>query len=122
MQCAEPGCTTPLTGRQRKRCAAHRPNPFASDYRPYGTYEGARGTKEDWAEAFRQRFTKEQIEAIIGSESPWAILGLEPGATPEAIKAAFRRLARETHPDLNPGIDRAAFQRVQAAYETLTFY
>jgi len=47
------------------------------------------------------------------------VLGLEPGASEAAIKAAYRARARATHPDLNPGIDRAEFQAVQAAYQEL---
>jgi len=49
------------------------------------------------------------------------VLGLKPGATEEEIKKAFRKLAKQYHPDLNPG-DAAAevkFKEVQAAYEAL---
>jgi curved DNA-binding protein CbpA len=31
----------------------------------------------------------------------YAVLGLDPGASPESIKLAYRRLARENHPDRN---------------------
>ena len=34
-------------------------------------------------------------------EDYYAILGLDPGASPESIKLAYRRLARESHPDRN---------------------
>lgn len=49
------------------------------------------------------------------------VLELEPDADEAAIKAAYRRLAKANHPDLNPGDAAAAarFQAVQAAYETL---
>ena len=30
---------------------------------------------------------------------PWDVLGLEPGASPEEARAAWRALVRETHPD-----------------------
>ena len=38
-----------------------------------------------------------------------------------AIKAAYRRLAKEHHPDLKPGDEAAAkrFQQIQAAYDVL---
>jgi hypothetical protein len=48
-------------------------------------------------------------------------LELDSDAEFKAVKAAYRRLAKENHPDINQG-DRAAadkFQKVQAAYELL---
>jgi hypothetical protein len=45
------------------------------------------------------------------------LLGLEQGASLEAIKRAYRRLAKAHHPDL--GGDAAAFQAVEAAYRLL---
>lgn len=49
-------------------------------------------------------------------------LGVERDATPEDIKKAFRRLARETHPDANPGDANAEarFREVAEAYEVLS--
>jgi len=52
----------------------------------------------------------------------YAILGVDEKADTDAIKKAFRRLARELHPDRNPGDPTAEdrFKEVQAAYETLS--
>ncbi|HTJ84097.1 MAG TPA: J domain-containing protein [Polyangiaceae bacterium] len=47
--------------------------------------------------------------------SAWAILGLEPGASEDEIKRAYRKKALETHPDR--GGDPAVFRAVQHAYE-----
>lgn len=49
-------------------------------------------------------------------------LGVESSATAEEIKAAFRRLARETHPDANPGDAEAEnrFRSIAEAYEVLS--
>ena len=55
--------------------------------------------------------------------SPYDILGVEPGATPEQIRAAYRQLAMRMHPDRNPGFVPEATQRfseIQAAYELLS--
>ena len=48
-------------------------------------------------------------------------LGLSPTATQNEIRRAYRRLARETHPDRNPEADaEARFQAVKKAYEVLS--
>ena len=56
---------------------------------------------------------------------PHVVLGLDPGASPAAVKSAWRRLARANHPDLNagdPAAARAATTRmveINDAYERL---
>jgi len=52
---------------------------------------------------------------------PYRTLGLERSATAAEIRAAFRRLARASHPDHHrddPEAERA-FKRISRAYETL---
>ncbi len=47
-------------------------------------------------------------------------LGVEKTATAEEIKRAYRRLAREYHPDLNPGTNTSShFIRIKNAYDVL---
>lgn len=55
--------------------------------------------------------------AEVNMPDLYAELGLQPGATPEEIKAAHRRQVREHHPDR--GGDTARFQLIQLAYDTL---
>ncbi|MDE7405293.1 MAG: molecular chaperone DnaJ [Clostridiales bacterium] len=49
-------------------------------------------------------------------------LGVTKTATDEELKSAFRKLARQYHPDLHPGDEAAAnkFKEVNEAYETLS--
>jgi len=52
----------------------------------------------------------------------YELLGISPGATTEEVKEAYHRLARQFHPDLNPG-DAAAeekFKAIGEAYEALS--
>lgn len=56
------------------------------------------------------------------TEDYYRILEVSPDATVEAIKTAFRRLARQYHPDLNPEDPVAAeqFKLISQAYEVLS--
>jgi DnaJ-class molecular chaperone len=56
------------------------------------------------------------------SEDPYQVLGVPRDATPEAIKRAYRKLARQHHPDLNPGkpAAEARFKSVAAANDLLS--
>lgn len=52
----------------------------------------------------------------------YKILGVSKTATEKEIKSAYRKLAREFHPDVNPGDTKAEakFQDINEAYETLS--
>ncbi|MGE5504901.1 MAG: DnaJ C-terminal domain-containing protein [Actinomycetota bacterium] len=55
-------------------------------------------------------------------KDPYQVLGVANTADAEAIKQAYRRLARTLHPDLNPGDAKAEerFKEVTAAYDFLS--
>ena len=52
----------------------------------------------------------------------YEILGVPRDATPDAIKKAYRAMARKHHPDVNPGDKKAEarFKEAQQAYEVLS--
>jgi DnaJ-class molecular chaperone len=51
----------------------------------------------------------------------YGVLGVSSQADAAALKAAYRRLAKASHPDLNAGDVRAEdrFKKITLAYETL---
>jgi curved DNA-binding protein len=60
--------------------------------------------------------------AANGYRDYFKVLGVDRGADADAIKRAFRKLARQYHPDVNPG-DKAAeakFKEISEAYEVLS--
>jgi molecular chaperone DnaJ len=51
----------------------------------------------------------------------YGLLGVSRGASDSEIKRAYRRLARELHPDVNPDEQaQARFKEISVAYEVLT--
>ena len=53
---------------------------------------------------------------------PYTILGVARGATEKEVKSAYRKLAKELHPDRNPGNAKATerFSEVTKAYDLLS--
>ena len=54
-------------------------------------------------------------------DDPYAVLGVSRDASDDEIKRAYRRLAKQYHPDVNPGDEYAAqqMQKINAAYEQI---
>ncbi len=55
------------------------------------------------------------------AENPYKILGVDENASMDEVKKAYRKKARENHPDLNPGDPNAAerMNRINEAYDRI---
>src|SRR5262249_61038744 len=55
------------------------------------------------------------------SDDPYEVLGVKRDAAQDEIRAAYRKLAKKLHPDLNPGDKQAEekFKQVSVAYDLL---
>jgi len=58
----------------------------------------------------------------MAAQTPYEILGVKPTATADEIRKAYRKLAKQLHPDLNPGKPEAEerFKSVTSAYDLLS--
>ncbi len=132
--CDEPGdCPAPKSPNSPDRwyfCQAH-----AGEYnRGWNYFEGLTAEEAAEREADERRdasgFTESQHHSWAGPGDgtrsrdemrALEVLELEADADFDAIRAAWRRLAKSNHPDVKPGdADAAArFQAIQAAYDVL---
>ncbi|MCP9799078.1 MULTISPECIES: J domain-containing protein [unclassified Cyanobium] len=60
--------------------------------------------------------------SVNGYRDYFKVLGVERGTDADGIKRAFRKLARQYHPDVNPGdaSAEARFKEISEAYEVLS--
>ena len=83
-------------------------------------------TISDYMGVTNSDFLSVKAMFIKETDSAYKILGIEPSATDEEVKRAYREMAKKNHPDLvsNLGeeVRKAAekkFQEINAAYETI---
>ena len=57
----------------------------------------------------------------ILARNPYTVLGVPPSASDSDIRAAFRKLAKQYHPDRNPGDKKAEdkFKEISAAFDVI---
>jgi hypothetical protein len=83
--------------------------PRQADRRSHGQSHG-----HSHGHSHRQRFSDRPRDS---REEALAVLGLERGASRDAVKAAHRRLVKRHHPDMGGEVE--AFRRIDAAYRLL---
>jgi DnaJ-class molecular chaperone len=56
------------------------------------------------------------------AQTPYEVLGVKPDASADEIRKVYRKLAKQFHPDLNPGKPEAeaCFKSISAAYDLLS--
>lgn len=81
-------------------------------------HQHPRGTRtENHSHTKNRSHTKTEARVPNPRDEALRLLGLEPGASQQMIKRAYRRLAKAHHPDL--GGDVKAFHQLDAAYRLL---
>ena len=91
----------------------------------YKTYEGDRGTPDQWRAAFHATMGADEAKAHVGTDTPEHILGVSVGSVWSAIVSAYRAGVLATHPDrcafhkLTVADATEKFKRVLAAYTVL---
>jgi DnaJ-class molecular chaperone len=58
----------------------------------------------------------------MATQTPYEVLGVKPDASADEIRKVYRKLAKQFHPDLNPGKPEAEerFKAVSSAYDLLS--
>ena len=85
------------------------------------TIKRVRHTEQDGVGTFKEGLAAFAVKRR--AEHWWqVVLGVEPAAPWEEVKAAYRRAAKSTHPDTGAAANEEAFRSVQRAYETAQAY
>lgn len=107
-----------IKGQDALYAAMANPGPFDDDFKPYGTNDGPRGSRDRWAGAFEDAQDLGQpAESILKGKNPYAVLGIARDSDFETVKRAFRAKVKKAHPD-HGGSDEAA-RLIMAAYEVI---
>jgi DnaJ-domain-containing protein 1 len=105
-----------IEARARREARASR---AASDRRAPGGF-GANATARGTASGGRRAGRRTPPPGDDGptEREAYETLGLDPGASEDAVRRAYRAKVKEVHPDADGG-DEEAFKRVNRAYERL---
>jgi hypothetical protein len=67
--------------------------------------------------AFREGYKRPWGKEMMSIETAFSLLGLPLDSSHEQVKAAFRKLAKIYHPDINPEAEREKFIELERAYK-----
>jgi hypothetical protein len=94
-----------------------------------GTFSSGRGTNPGDFQGYsrqQENGSDSAQESRSSLKNPYEILGLNPEATPEEIKSAYRKLAQQYHPDKMAhmgeefrDLAEKKFKEIQEAYRAL---
>jgi len=106
-------------GRGRTRAAGNRPGGDGAG--PHEARDAPRGgrTARETAGGWRSGRGRQRRRPGPADRAAYRTLGLEPGASQERIRAAYRDLVKKAHPDAPEG-SRERFKAITEAYERLT--
>ena len=95
-------------------------------YRTYDPRVEGYGSAREWRAEFNATMGLDEARRRVGHRTPYHILGIGVDASQVAIKAAFRRMSMEFHPDRavinRMTVDEATerFKEIVAAYTVLS--
>ncbi|MCX7800104.1 MAG: J domain-containing protein [Fimbriimonadales bacterium] len=106
------------SGEERTLSTAKFPRPADNLRAIYLTVEAIRLAEgRGLGELMRQHYALPAPSMQPWAPSPWDVLGVQRGAPPEVVAAAYRALAKRHHPDA--GGDPAVFLEIQRAFDDL---
>jgi DnaJ-domain-containing protein 1 len=92
---------------------------FAKLFDRYKTYDDTkgRGSVAEWSQAFETRMGLDEARKIMRENDPLAVLGLSSMPDMTLLKATYRKLVMENHPDR--GGDPILCKKIIAAFTVL---
>lgn len=95
---------------------------FLDGYKTYDTSDGY-GSPRSWKYWFNRKITMDEAIDILQEDDPYTILNVSFESSIDEIKASYRKLAMQWHPDKNPDNNdycTEMMKKINAAYHYLS--